>query len=260
MGINRGWPRRRFIMGGFGALAFAPALRPAAAIVRTLSSPACVLTAEQDEGPYYLQRRLIRKQIAEGLPGVPLRLDLIVLDVRSCRPLRNAIVDIWHCDALGRYSGYAYTRLSAPLSAWLLRHPGGYPEPGHPINRKTYLRGVQPTNADGCAEFSTIYPGCYAGRATHIHLKVRVAAPKPGADRVVHTGQIFFPEEVTDAVQAMVPYAANTVTRTARSKDEIFRSQSGDRSVARVTGQASSLTGYVAGLELGVDVEKRILR
>src|SRR4029450_6300067 len=104
------------------------------------------LAPELTEGPYYVDDAAVRRNIKRGKTGVPLRLRLRVLDVSSCKPIRGAAVDIWHCDALGVYSGVQG-------------------------DSDDFLRGVQRTNATGWAEFRTVYPGWYRGRAVHIHVK-----------------------------------------------------------------------------------------
>ena len=100
----------------------------------------CTLTVEQTEGPYYFDADRIRTDIREDREGTRLRLALRVRDASSCKPIPDAVVDIWHADAGGAYSGFdgatAQTR---------------------------YLRGAQVTNAAGVAEFTTIYPGWYHG-------------------------------------------------------------------------------------------------
>src|SRR5947208_14054998 len=104
----------------------------------------CVLTPEQTEGPYYLDLETVRKDITEGKPGVPLTLRVKVIDTATCSALPGTAVDIWHCDALGVYSGYVAG--------------GSTPD-------TTFLRGVQLTDSSGVAEFTTVYPGWYVGRA-----------------------------------------------------------------------------------------------
>src|SRR4051812_34458095 len=69
------------------------------------SGGVCVLTPGLTEGPYYIDPKLVRADVTEGRPGVPTELQLQVVDA-TCRPLANARVDIWHCDAAGFYSGY----------------------------------------------------------------------------------------------------------------------------------------------------------
>ena len=124
----------------------------------------CVLSPELTEGPYYVPDEALRRDITEGKPGTPLVLTLRVVNARTCGVVKNATVDVWHCDALGVYSGA------------VADHAG-----------TNFLRGAQKTNAGGVATFKTIYPGFYAGRAVHIHVKVHVRGS------VVHTGQLFFP-------------------------------------------------------------------
>src|SRR2546423_293933 len=109
----------------------------------------CVLTPELTEGPYYIAGEKVRRDIREGHPGTLLTLDLRVLNVATCSPIKGAAVDIWHADAAGNYSGF-----------------------GAGSSSRTFLRGIRKTDANGLAAFTTIYPGWYSGRAVHIHVKV----------------------------------------------------------------------------------------
>lgn len=143
----------------------------------------CRLTPEQTEGPYYFDADAIRRDIREDREGARLRLAIRVRDAGSCEPLPDAVVDVWHADAEGGYSGF----------------DGGGDGRGRTDTR--YLRGAQVTNADGIAEFVTIYPGWYPGRTVHIHAKVHLDA------RTVLTTQLFFDDELSDEVFATRPYA-----------------------------------------------------
>jgi protocatechuate 3,4-dioxygenase beta subunit len=144
---------------------------------------ACILTPRSEEGPYYVDPKLVRADIAEGRPGVPLSFRLRVIEAGACTPISGARVDIWQCDARGLYSAF--------------REQGD----GHNIDQtgKTFLRGTQHADAGGWAAFKTIYPGWYAGRATHIHFKVFLD------DRTVLTGQSFFPEALNEFIYGNVP-------------------------------------------------------
>lgn len=143
----------------------------------------CFLTPQSIEGPYYLDPRLVRAQIAEGRTGVPLRVDLRVIDGATCKPSERARVDIWHADAQGIYSGYERQGDKQDLST---------------VGQK-FLRGTQFTNREGAVSFETIYPGWYTGRATHIHFKVLLD------DRNVLTGQMYFPDAVNEFIYANIP-------------------------------------------------------
>lgn len=120
----------------------------------------CLLSPEVTEGPYWIDEAYMRRDIREKRPGLPLVIRFTVLNARTCATIRNADVEIWHCDASGEYSG---------------------------VNGATthFLRGHQKSNAKGRAEFLTIFPGWYRGRTPHIHMKVGVGG------NVVHTGQVF---------------------------------------------------------------------
>ena len=136
----------------------------------------CTRTAEETEGPFYFEVDRVRSDIREGRDGATLRLGVRVRDASAgCDPLPNAVVDVWQCDATGSYS-----------------------EPG-----ETYLRGLQVTDRDGIAEFTTIYPGWYPGRTVHIHGKVHLDK------RTVLTTQFYFADSFTDRVFARDPYASD---------------------------------------------------
>jgi protocatechuate 3,4-dioxygenase beta subunit len=177
----------------------------------------CVLTPELTEGPFYVVGEKLRRDITEGKQGVPLRLELSVVDASTCKAIRNAIVDIWHADSAGMYSGVQG-------------------------NAGTFLRGLQRTNAHGLATFETIYPGWYQGRATHIHVKVHLGG------NVVHTGQLFFADALNTAVYKRAPYNARGAGAMRNAEDAIFRN-GGSKSMLHIR---KSGNGYVASIAMGV--------
>ncbi len=172
--------RRRVLawLGGLGLAALipgcaddgdsaAPTTTAAATTTTTTAETTvdCMLSPELTEGPYYIDLDLVRRDITEGRPGAPLELTVKVVDGDSCEPIRDAAVDVWHCDAEGVYSGVQG-------------------------DDETFLRGIQMTDAGGEAVIDTIFPGWYTGRAVHIHLKVHVGGTE------TYTGQLFFDESV----------------------------------------------------------------
>jgi protocatechuate 3,4-dioxygenase beta subunit len=180
----------------------------------------CVLAPEQTEGPYYIPDERIRRDITEGLPGTPLVLRTTVVDASSCRPVRSAAVDVWHADATGTYSGFGAGAAS-----------------------RTFMRGVQKTDAHGLAWFRTVYPGWYPGRTVHIHVKVHIAG------NVVHTGQLYFPDTLTDAVFRKAPYSSRPGRTTRNANDAVFVN-GGRNSMLAVHATGSG--GYVATITMGV--------
>jgi len=229
------------------------------------STPSCTLVAEQEVGPYYIDDEKLRRDITEGKPGVPVKLRVALVDASRCAPLENAALDIWHCDALGVYSGFT---ANSPDGGPGGPPPGGPGGPGGPgpgrmgppprpaPNRQTdatrFLRGVQVTDKQGLAEFDTIYPGWYHGRAIHIHLKVHLGG------HVSHTGQLFFPEDVTEQVATLAPYAKRlNVHRTTQSEDHIFQTQHGSASMVNLARleNGSNAGGFLATVTLAVDPE-----
>lgn len=160
-------------------------------------SARCVVTPEQTAGPFYFDADKIRRDIREDRDGMTLRLALRVRDAGSCEPLQDAVIDIWHADARGAYSGFD-------------RGAGGAP------TDTRYLRGAQVTNAEGIVEFTTIYPGWYPGRAAHIHVKAHVEAD------TVLTTQLYFDDALSDRVYATRPYSARGTRHQRNDSDAIF--------------------------------------
>jgi protocatechuate 3,4-dioxygenase beta subunit len=192
---------------------------------RTGSAPAartvgCVLTPEMTEGPYYLSGEKLRRNITEGRPGTRLDLRLSVVDASTCRPIKGAVVDIWHADAAGVYSGF-----------------------GSGASSRTFMRGVQRTDKNGVALFRTVYPGWYQGRTVHIHVKVWVG----GSD--VHTGQLFFSDTLTDAVYKRLPYSRRPNRSTRNAQDMIF----GDGGRQSMLAMRRKGSGYVGAITMAVN-------
>ena len=181
----------------------------------------CLLTPEATEGPYWVDGALSRRNVTEGKAGVPLVIRFTVLNAKTCKPIRNADVEIWHCDAFGTYSG---------------------------VNGATtrFLRGHQRSNALGKAEFLTLFPGWYPGRTPHIHMKVSVGGNE------VHTGQVFFNEKVTTVVYKQAPYRSRGQYDTPHASDGIYSQAGGSRAELKLTRRSGGLRGYVGTIAVGV--------
>ena len=162
----------------------------------------------------------VRRDIREGRPGTRLDLATTVVDVSTCKPIKGAAVDIWHCDAGGTYSGFAREGTDGD----------------------TFMRGIQRTTKTGLATFVTVYPGWYSGRTVHIHVQVSLGG------NVLHTGQLFFPEQLTDAVYRRAPYNRRPSRDTRNATDSIFRN-GGSKSMLK---HAKTKTGYAARITMGI--------
>jgi protocatechuate 3,4-dioxygenase beta subunit len=192
------------------------------------AAPACTVTPQQTEGPYFvdakLQRSDIRADAGGGAPrpGVPLAMSLrlVSVDGSRCVPLAGAVVDVWHCDAAGVYSGVAG-------------------------NSGNFLRGHQLSDAEGRVRFMTIYPGWYPGRAVHVHFKVR---GRSGTGRGYEiTSQLYFDEQANDKVFAMAPYS-RAGGRVRNERDGGFRA-GGGRLMLRLS---SAGEGFAGSFDIGV--------
>jgi protocatechuate 3,4-dioxygenase beta subunit len=198
--------------------------------------PSCVVRPEQTEGPYFVDERLNRSDIrsdptdGQVREGTPLALTMQVsrLGAGNCQPLSGAQVDIWQCDALGLYSD--------------VRDPGF-----NTIGRK-FLRGYQITDAQGEAQFLTVYPGWYPGRTVHIHFKIRTS---PAARRGFEfTSQLYFSDDLTDQVHAAPPYAQKGPRRVRNRHDGIFWRGGNQLMLAPSTTADGYAATFAVGLQL----------
>jgi protocatechuate 3,4-dioxygenase beta subunit len=236
------------LMGAVGttavAVAYAPralaqAAAPGAAAVSAAASsatdiPACVVSPELTEGPYFVDLQLERSDIRsdpdsgvmrEGLP-LELRFLASAIDGMTCGPLEGAVVDVWHCDAAGLYSAVQDRNADTTRERW--------------------LRGFQRTDASGAARFVTIYPGWYSGRAVHIHFKIRTD-PDAGSG-LEFTSQLFFDDEVSRQVFAQPPYADRGVQDTPNDADMIFS----DSGALLTLALEPTTDGFRADMPIGV--------
>lgn len=187
----------------------------------------CTLTPDTTQGPYYFDADKIRSDVREDRQGVRLRLAIKLQDSERCAALPNAVVEIWHCDAAGLYSGAEDQSAGSGGGNPPPGPPpdGGQPDGGQPgggdqdlvpTDDKRYLRGAQVTNADGIVVFTTIWPGWYLGRTVHVHVMVHVSNER------VLTSQLMFDEALNSAVFAQEPYAAHTGRDTFNDGDGIY--------------------------------------
>lgn len=199
--------KRRNLLKGLGVMAVGAVLpaRRASGSTGLAASPAgdCWLTPAETEGPFYFNANLIRQDIrtdvdtGEYHDGLPLQMTISVINP-ACIPIPNVLVDIWHCDKDGVYSGYV--------------------NQGHNEIGEDYMRGIQPTDSNGQCSFITSYPGWYPGRATHVHFKVRINST------IYVTSQWAFLDSVNNTVHQTPLYAGRGINPTTNSEDGIFGS------------------------------------
>lgn len=188
----------------------------------TVTNAACSVSPTETVGPYPSLQDLIRSDIREDREGTPLQLTIAVVNVADgCAPLTDVAVEIWQCDVAGAYSQY-----------------------GNQTSR-TFLRGIQSTNSSGEVVFTTIYPGWYQGRATHIHVEVARAGLS------LKVTQIAFPEEISNQVHTQGVYASRGINSITNARDGIF-ADGYSTQLATVSGGPSS--GMTATFRVGVSV------
>lgn len=179
-------------------------------------------------------RQDIRSSIDGGATagGVPLVFELQIVDAASGAPAEGVAVYAWHCTAQGEYSMYSSG-----------------------LEDVTYLRGVQVADAAGTVSFTSIFPGCYAGRWPHIHFEVYPdLASITDASNAIATSQLALPEAECAAVYATSGYdgSARNLSGITLASDNVFGEDSAVSQLATMSGDASA--GYRAVLAVGVTV------
>ncbi len=198
-----------------------------------LAATTCFLTPQETEGPYYFDANLVRQDIRQDLTtsviktGLPLNMLISVINA-DCDPIPNVLVDIWHADKDGIYSGYA-------------GQPGGVSTVG-----QNFLRGIQMTDANGQCSFTSIYPGWYPSRVTHVHFKVRLTST------TYVTSQFAFPDAVNTAVYNSPLYVAKGQNSLTNATDSIFQSANPENQVMAVSANATT-GGYDGTFTIGIN-------
>jgi protocatechuate 3,4-dioxygenase beta subunit len=209
---------------------------PGCAQARAGALPSCVARPEQTEGPFFVDEALNRSDIrsdprtGELKAGVPLRVAFNVSrqSGTNCAPLAGAQVDLWHSDAAGRYSD-ASSFGFRPSTAG-----------------QQFLRGYQLTDVAGSAQFRTIFPGWYGGRAVHLHFKIR--SVQGSTPRYTFTSQLYFDDELTERVFAQEPYASRGRRWMRNQEDGIFR----DGGKQLLLSAQPEGPGYLASFAIGL--------
>lgn len=216
----------------------------------TPREPVCLLTPEQIAGPYFRNPKLIRRNISEGQDGIPLVLRLVIVDAMTGEPVTGALVDIWHCNARGAYSGWSKVNPDQEVDA---DNIGSIPR----TDDDTYLRGGQFSDNKGVVRFTTVYPGFYAGRALHIHVAVRITGGNNYLEErhVAWVGQLYFPEVASRSVLNAKAYSGRTVTAPTNAQDEIYANMGGEASTLTVhsIGRDTHEDGFFGHLTIGID-------
>ncbi|PWS30981.1 dioxygenase family protein [Pedobacter paludis] len=185
----------------------------------------CAVAPTETEGPFptKVPASYVRSDITDGRSGYKMTTKITIGNLNnSCAGLAGAIVDIWHCDAEGNYSEY-----------------GGSGMQSTNYQSVHFLRGRQTTDANGLVTFTSIFPGWYSGRATHIHVHVYTAG---GAS--LNVTQIAFPEGTGTALALVNGYAKGMTGYTYNNADNVFSDDSAGIEIAKVTGTLA------AGFEL----------
>ena len=181
----------------------------------------CTATQAIEEGPYYLANTPTRSDVTDGQDGKKLTLTFTVVD-SSCKPVKNARIDIWYANAQGVYSGVA--------------NQGD--DLGAGVNSGNFLRGTQFTNAKGVATFTGIYPGWYPARTIHIHEKIWVGGKQ------VLTTQTYFTDKQNASVMSTAPYNKRGAQRVTNATDMVLTRGGVNLSSAlmKLSGDSASFT------------------
>lgn len=183
-------------------------------IFKSSDEKVCLLgpSPEGETGPYWIPGERIRSKLREGEPGVPVIVEQQYIDVNTCEPIPDLYTEIWGCNATGVYSGLVAE--GNGNAADLANH------------QRTFLRGVQKTNADGIVTFDTLFPGHYDSRTTHYHNIAHFnATVLPNntltGGTIPHIAQIFWDQKIINTVESTYPYNTNDIPITPNAKDRV---------------------------------------
>ena len=193
-------------------------------------SGSCTVAPTETEGPFptHSPSSYVRSDIRDDRTGVPITIKITIKNTNnSCSVLAGAIVDIWHCDKDGYYSEYGGSGMQS------VNYTGVH-----------FLRGRQVTDANGLVTFTSIFPGWYNGRTTHIHVHIYNAAGNS-----LKITQIAFPEGSGSAVSTIngsggvaYGYTKGLSGYTYNASDNIFNDDTTGAEIASVSGSLSG--GY----------------
>lgn len=212
----------------------------------------CILQPESTQGPYYIDGEVIRNDMSEDQVGVPLFLDIQLIDTSICEPVPAVFVDVWHCNSTGVYSG-------------VINENNGNPNDTANVNA-TFHRAVQQTDANGVVQFESTFPGHYVGRAVHIHVLTHnspvirtngtIVDPRNNfTTQASHVGQIFFDQDLIKQVEATAPYNTNTQELLINEQDGILYQEAvGSDPLVNYVLLGDDITdGVLAWISLGID-------
>ncbi|MCW7550093.1 intradiol ring-cleavage dioxygenase [Photorhabdus sp. P32] len=211
----------------------------------------CTLAPEQISGPYFRNDKIVRRDITDSELGIPFLLKITVMDKKTCKPVESLFVDIWHCNSRGKYSGWSY------ISPDIEPNVDGIGSSNR-TDDKNFLRGAQPSDKNGIVNFTTIYPGFYAGRATHIHIAIRkVSTDITDKEHFAFVGQMYFPEEINTEVYKYDLYSKRRVIRTQNHEDKYFKEMNGHLSEIKITkiDESDINRGILGEIILSIDLE-----
>lgn len=195
----------------------------------TTGSGSCTVIQTETEGPFptKIPASYVRSDITDSRTGYKLTININIKN-SSCNALSGALVDIWHCDSEGNYSEYGGTSMQA--TNYTTVH---------------FLRGRQTTDANGLVKFTSIFPGWYSGRATHIHVHIYNSAGTS-----LKVTQIAFPEAAGSAVLIVNGYKKGMTGYTYNASDNVFSDDSTGLELATVTGNTTD--GFVLTINMSV--------
>jgi protocatechuate 3,4-dioxygenase beta subunit len=240
--------------GSSSATAATTAVSTGSTSTTTTASSACAVIPEETGGPYpadgtnsaaggvanaLILSGIVRSDIRSSIAGatgvaqgVPLTIKLKIVNVgASCASAAGTAVYLWHCDRDGDYSLYSTG-----------------------ITGENYLRGVQEADSDGYVTFTSIFPGCYAGRMPHVHFEVYPTLAKAAlASNRIKTSQFTFPAATLAEAYTATGYTASVrnLANISLATDNVF-SDGASMQTAAVTGSVTA--GYVATLQVGVSL------
>lgn len=267
-------------------------------LATTGSSCAAKADVELTQGPFWIVHELIRQNLTDKAPGVPLELNIEVIDINTCAPLPGAAVELWNCNAEGLYSGFTGFDLDKEkgdrqTKVCVQKRPHSDFTKNGPVPEAcltdwlTEMRGIQFTDDSGVAKFHTIVPSFYAGRSPHHHFIVYeggevkrvngikqapITSPAHYPGKVLykpiakHVGQLFYPDDVVMELYTkfsdVYPKGKDLTKMTRLADDKVWAYNTGGTGLIELslqsTVEALLTDGVVAKVTIYVDTKQTV--
>lgn len=169
----------------------------AGAVIAPATLAECRATSRATQGPFWRENAPFTTDLRrEG--GTPIVVAGTIRDARTCKPIPNALLDVWQADHHGKYD---------------VDYQNG---PEH--RNETFGRARIRAGGDGAFSFTTIKPAPYGSRPAHIHFIVSAEGKRSLVTQLYFEGDPYLDKDPQQSVFADLI----TGVRNGRCKFDVF--------------------------------------